>query len=741
MVFITPSAFAADGQDKSGTPSERVVVFSLPRVTWETLREADTPHIDTLISRGSVAAMSVRAISVATTPAQGYVTLSAGNRGTAADPTRSTFLRRDEMYYGEKTSTVFQRQRGDIPNKTAALGISFELTRRSNLTGRYNSRVGLFAQSLHAHGKSVAVFGNADECLTDSPECFDRSIAYFAADTNGIVRSGDISRDLLSTNNDQHKKLTLDNKIMTSKVKTSLEKNDVLIVECSDLERIERARRETKQSVSAQDFREAIEKCDELVGKILPSLTMEHDQVYLLSPSAPKVQEQTTIFIAAGKDIPRGYASSATTRWSGVVTLVDIAPTILTSLGVPLPEKMNNTLLDWDKNTLSSESRMQHLVTMNDQAVVRDNSIKSVRLFLVLAMIVSMLIAMVAFTRGGKWRTIARFLLLMAASIPTLSFLLKPLYISLEDSARIIAVLVVLSSMAAVLCMRIARKWGTLHLILGFAAVNLTVFITDILLGGYLQFSSIFGNSPVTAGRFAGFGNSTFAIVAITSIIIVAIVKELTGSKDSQTKKKINIALIAFLIAILVIDGVPYYGSDVGGVLALTPTIFIIGMMLFDRRFGWKSFFLSSFITVGAITVFAFLDLARPVSQRTHLGRFAESVMDGSAGVIVERKLMENMRAFQASSLSLIVLVSIFYILFIVFYRDRIMKKSKDTYPGLRFLLFPGLIVAILGMALNDSGVAIPAMMFAFAIPAISLLALEPATQDVAVDEKTIEAV
>ena len=741
MVFITPSAFGSDGQDIKAKSSERVVVFSLPRVTWETLREADTPHIDTLISRGSVAAMSVHAISVATTPAQGYVTLSAGNRGMAADPTRSTFLGRDEIYNGEKASTIFQRQRGDVPNKTAALGINFELTRRSNLTGRYNSRVGLFAQSLHEHGKSIAVFGNADECLTDSPECFDRSIGYFASDANGVVRNGDVSRGLLSTNENKLKKLTLDNEMMASKVKSSVEKNDVSIVECSDLERVERARRETKQSVSAQDFREAIEKCDQLVGKILPSLSMERDQIYLLSPSAPKAQEQTTIFIAAGKGIPQGYASSATTRWSGVVTLVDVAPTILTSINVPLPEKMNNTLLDWHKNTLSNESRMQHLVAMNDQAVVRDNSIKSVRFFLVLAMIVSMLIAMIAFTRGGKWKSIARFLLLMAASIPTLTFLLKPFYISLVDSARIIAVLVLLSSMTAVLCMRIAQKWGTVRLLLWFAVVNLTVFITDILLGGYLQFSAIFGNSPVTAGRFAGFGNSTFAIVAITSIIIVAMVKELTESKDSQTKKKINIALIAFLVAMLVIDGVPYFGSDVGGVLALTPTIFITGMMLFDRRFGWKAFFLSSFVTVGAITAFAFLDLARPVSQRTHLGRFAESVMDGSAGVIVERKLMENMRAFQASSLSLIVLVSIFYILFIVFYRDGIMRKTKDKYPGLRFLIFPGLIVAILGMVLNDSGVAIPAMMFAFAIPAVSLLALEPATQDAVVDKKTVETV
>lgn len=708
------------------SPDKHVVVFSLPRVTWDLLIDANTPEIDSLISVGSVGALSVRTLGPVTTPAQGYATLSAGNRAAAVDAMTATFVNPNENYDGQSADKLFYEQRGKVAIKNpSALGVGFERSVRANMRGLYNSKIGSLADALKDDGKSIAVFGNTDTCMTQSPECYERSVGYFASNSNGVIQYGDVSRDLLESKFSSKSTIRmLDNSIVAKKAKESIIKHDVTVVECSDLEKIEVARADTKKEVSETDFRNALEKCDDLIGSILPSIDLSTDQIYVLSPSAPKVQQQTTVFIAAGQPIPKGYASSATTRRQGVVTLVDIAPTILTSLDVPIPKDMSDTLLDWRKKSISNASRENFLVKMNNQAIVRDQSIKPVTNFLIVVFILSVLIAMIAFTRSSKWKRYAEFLALVCAMYPTVTFIVQPASLVIGRSFGFIGVFLAISAFGALLAMLAAKRWSYPPVILVIIILSLGVQIIDIIFGGYLQFNSFFGYSPVVAGRFAGFGNQSFAIVAITSVIIVAMVKELTTNNKRLNQKRINLFVLIFLVGILLIDGAPYFGSDVGGVLALTPTIFIVGFMLFEKKINLKALLLSAVVTFVAVTSFAFIDLARPVSKRTHLGRFAQSLKEGEAGIIIERKIFANLKILSGSVWSVIVLLSVLYILFLVLHKKQYFQNANSVHPGFKYLVTPSIVVALLGMFLNDSGVAIPAMMFIFLVPTITLLAL-----------------
>ncbi len=316
------------------------------------------------------------------------------------------------------------------------------------------------------------------------------------------------------------------------------------------------------------------------------------------------------------------------------------------------------------------------------------------------------------------------FFSLVAASIPTIGFLIKPFMESLETSNNVVALIAVLAAISAAVLLWCGRKWGFVPVVLAIAVINLAVQFGDILTGGNLQFNTVFGYSPVVAGRFAGFGNQAFAIVAISAVIVVAMVKEIANAHPQWNQKRVNIGLIAFMIVVLVIDGAPYWGSDVGGVLALTPTIFVVGLMLFNKRVGAKALVVASVVTVGTISAFALVDLARPPAERTHLGRFAESLMNGQAGIIIERKIAANLRILTASVWAVIVIVSLLYLAFLFFHPERFLRKTNDAHPGFIFLAYPGIVVGLLGMALNDSGVAIPGMMLAIAIPAVTLLAL-----------------
>lgn len=730
---LSLSTVASASENKTKKPKRHVVIFSMPRLTWASLEKADTPNIDKLIGRGSIAAMSVRTLGPVTTPAEGYATISAGSRAAAVSSSGTSFVGGEETFDGDLGSSIYRDENSTTTKeKVAAFGVGFDLSRRLNQKGLNNSKIGSLADALDKKNKSIAVFGNADNCLTDSRSCFERAVAYVGTNSKGIVEYGDISRDLLQAKEQTTSRLNTDMEKLAVQTTSALAKHDVVVSECSDLERVEHDRPRTSSKKSDDDYIKEVENCDRFIGMAMKSIDLNNDRVYILSASSPRAVEQTTVFIAAGKSIPKGYATSSTTRRGGVVTLVDIAPSALKFLKVSIPKNMGETFLDYKKSSHSSQARIDKLVKLNAQAIVRDKSIASSTSLLVLLVIFGVLVAMIAYTRARSWRNFARFIALMAMSIPTLGFLVKPLTERLDTPLNFMVLFLVISALLSALFMFSIKKFGLAKVILGIVSVNIVVQFVDILFKGSLQLNTVFGYSPVVAGRFAGFGNLAFAIISMSAIVFVAMVKELATTNPKWNIKKINVWLIIFLVVVLIFDGAPYLGSDVGGVLALTPTIFVVGLMLYNKKISFKALLVSAFVTVATITTFAFIDLARPEEERTHLGRFASSLVKGEAGTVIERKLNANLSILTSSVWAVAVIFALLYLSFLFLHPEKFLQRTSSKHPGFKFLAYPGLVLGVLGMVLNDSGVAIPGMMLAVALPVVTLLSLGIADEDYA---------
>ena len=75
------------------------------------------------------------------------------------------------------------------------------------------------------------------------------------------------------------------------------------------------------------------------------------------------------------------------------------------------------------------------------------------------------------------------------------------------------------------------------------------------------------------------------------------------------------------LVLAIVIDGMPFWGSDVGGVLAFVPAVGVTAAVLLGHRVRWRSVAVWGAAAVTVVAVFAALDLSRPADRRTHLGR------------------------------------------------------------------------------------------------------------------------
>lgn len=720
MIIGSSSSFASETTpDELSPQTPRVVLVSLPRVTWKILRDSQTPNIDSLINRGSIASLSIRTPQKTRTIEKGYASLASGNRALAVPSESSTFYAPQELVESQFAGEIYQEQQGAKPGNVAAVSVGFELVRSLNNNGLFPADVGSFAAALESKGKSVSVFGNSDTCAQPKRSCHQRAIGYMGVNQNGVVRFGDVSQDLLNSD------LSVDMNVLKRKTIDSLIRHNVTAVECSDLEKIEQVRKSTTASISKTNFDNAMAQCDKLIGSIVSKLDFSRDRIFIVSPISPQAQEQMTIFIAAGKGIRPGYAISGITRREGIVALADIAPSILTFLGVEPPDSMVTTLLDFKPSSQSLASRQNSVIQTNDRALIRDSSFVMVSALFILTVFLGVILSIVAHTKYPRMRGSAKMFSLMSACMPTLTFLMLPIMLTLGSPQKVAAGFFALAMISAGVVYFFGEKFGYVKAMLGLVSINLGVQIIDIITNGHLQLNSLFGYSAIVAGRFAGYGNLTFSIIAISAVCFVALIQELSVSHPQWNMKWVNRCLIIFLVCILVLDGAPTFGSDVGGVLAIAPTIYVIYLMLAKRRFNVKSFAISVISAVVAISIFSLFDLTRPISERTHLGRFVKIFLNGQAGVVIERKILSNFHILTNSLFASVLILGTIFGLFLFMRPEKFLSETTKAHPSFRFIAYPGLIVGVLGMFLNDSGVAIPGMMIAIAFPIISLLTFE----------------
>jgi hypothetical protein len=245
----------------------------------------------------------------------------------------------------------------------------------------------------------------------------------------------------------------------------------------------------------------------------------------------------------------------------------------------------------------------------------------------------------------------------------------------------------------------VARR-SLLGALLLVPALTFAVLAVDQLTGSSLQLSSPLGDNPLSAARFAGMGNLDFAAFATAALLVAGLV----GGRLSRVPGAVCAA--AIVLVALVIDGAPSLGDDIGGVLALLPAgLVLVAFVARVRITVWRAIGALA-VAVAVAVLIALADYARPAADQTHVGRFVGQVLHGGAGTEVRRK-------FDASVGSLGLTVATFIVVFALvtgwLARHRI-RAALTEVPGLVAVVASLVVLAVLGMALNDSGVAIPAM-------------------------------
>jgi hypothetical protein len=685
----------------------RAAVFTLPGVTWAEVDRVRPPNLLELVEQGSAGSVSVRTISSRTSYASGFATLGAGSR---LDAPRAA---------GSSAAASVSRS----PETDIAIEAVEVLERFADDAG-YNAAPGALASALDV---DVAAVGNSDPGLDPpTPAGHGRWATLAAMDEAGTVDRAWVGPDLLVEDATAPFGVRTDEEAMDEALDGALEDPcAVTFIDPGDLTRVDEwaLATDTEQPDARED---ALLAADRMLGITMDSLD-EADLLIVVSPTSPWWDEEIHlgVGVARGPGFDPGTTlESASTRRASVVTLPDVAPTILDHFDVsPVPAMTGRT---WFAVPASGDP-VATAVDFDDESIFVEGFKGPVSTAYVIVQVLVYLLAIFVLTRNGNVESrrgltsLAEITALAIVAFPMATYAAGAFDGHALGTGGYILLLVGLDAVAVAGAVFVSRD--PLDRLLVLTSATVLLLFLDLFTGGRLQINTVLGYSPVVAGRFAGLGNIAFAVLGTASLLTGVLVAHKWREKSWALP-----AVAALFVATVIVDGAAPWGSDVGGILALVPSLGVTWLLLADRKPDLKIVLFAGIVAVVAVGAFLAFDLARPSDEQTHLARLFDDVRLRGWSVLwdtIERKIEANIRLFRTSIWTFFVPPALVAMALLMRRPRGRWQAVAARFPRLRAGLVGGLVLAVVGFAVNDSGIVIPAVVLSFLVPTAVLTHLK----------------
>jgi len=692
---------------------DRVLIFTLPNVGWADLDRVELPNLERFFERAAVAGLSARASTDRRTTrlGDGYITLGAGTRAIGdAGVTDGQGFGADEPFGADTAAEAFRRRTGrEVESGIVQLGVAQIVAGNDDLL--LDAEPGALGETLADAGYSRAVIANADGTEPrGEPPVFRRQAVNALMDEHGVVSGGRVDPGLLADDGHAPYGVRLDRAAVVSAFETAWVSRSVVLVEASDL-----VRADTYRSVatSAQDqalVDAALRRSDRLFGELMDEVDPGRDAVLVVGPAHAEGTAALTVAALGAPGIEPGLLRSATTRRSGFVQLYDVAPTVLDLVGVDRPSSMAGRPFEVGRRGGDTGDRIAFMIEANEAARFIAGRVEPLALVIVTAH--AALLALTWLWLAGRWRAPVAPLALEFGALVLLG-LIPAVYLArlvpFHDLGAVpywMFLVGVAIALAAVYRL-VGRRTAINSLVVATGAIA-GLLALDVLFGSRLQINSALGNSPIVAGRFTGFGNLAYAALGSAALALAVFVVARIGRPTGTW------IAVGILTVVLVVDGAPFWGSDVGGVLSLAPAFLVTGGLLFGWKFRLRTMLLAAGATVVAVAGFALLDLARPSERRTHLGRLFEKIGDeGWSGfaTVVTRKLEANVGNVANTVWALSVIAAVGFVIALLVWAPARLRDLDRSTPVFRAGAIGAAVLLGLGFALNDSGIKVPGVM------------------------------
>jgi hypothetical protein len=676
----SPAASTPDG----GSRTDYVIIAGAPGLRWDDLSPTGTPALWRLAQGGSIGALTVTSARRTTCPADGWVTLGAGNLA------------------GWVTGPVA----GRCPPLSVAITspdhIGAFVAEQRRVVARsqeesWGARPGALAESVRC---TVAVGPGAALAAARPIGRVDRYVERLPPDPAALLSE--------------------------------------CVLTIVDLGSI---------SGSGAARMAAVRRADQTLGRLVaarPAASL----VMVAGLADTDQPARLHVAIVDGPGFAGGWLASPSTGRSGYLQLFDLAPTALTALGKQPPAKLfagaSARRLDGRPDQLARA--VGHLADADREAGAQRSVAGTFFLLLVVAQLIVLGLAAPILWRvrrgAGAFanrptpprlrRALEVALLMSGLAVPAaLAADVVPWWRAGLPGLVFTLVWLALLGLTTAMVLASPLRRSILGLPATAAALAASIVGLDVIGGARLQLNGVTGYSALEGGRYAGIGTVGLGVL-IAGVLLVA------GALAQRVSHRWRPVVVAAVGAVGVIAvGSPYLGSDAAGAIALTAGVCVAAVM---STGGW--------LTTGRVLVaclaglavtgaFAWLELRRPAEQRGSLGQFLAAVGDGSAGVLIRRAGAANVTAVASSPLTVLSFAAGLFAFAVLMQPWGGLKRLFGIYPAIRAAAAGLVIAGLLGGLLNGAGLTVAGATAAISLPLITAAALRALVH---ADERTVAA-
>lgn len=737
-------------------PSPTVLLVGVTGVRWDDLSTVGTPALAELAATGAVGSTVVRSVRSSTCPSAGWLAVGAGGR---ADDTR--------VADGSCRTLAEPDTTGRVPgwDDFVAATDASAYDSRLGLLGDAVASAGVVATGI-GPGAAIALAGSDGAVVGEHVDLPGTTDALRDATTAALAGSSLVVVDAGSVRDPGR----------ATRDRAAGDEGDAAPADPTQVDPTgaDPAQEVGPEVVAEPDRAEQVRAVDARLGAVLDAARAAGDEptVLLLSVADSGRRAHLQIAAATGAGTAPGLLGSASTRQPGLLQTTDVAPTLLDALGIrehAAAGALVGAPVRVAADDRSSADRVAALVDQNRRAQAVAPRVSGFYVLWVTLNLVLYVVVTVGLTRRGRsllaWvrrrsrgrsavphagqeqaqaRGVLQALRVAAvavAAIPVATFLAN-----LVPWWRAGAPGWVLGSLVAALALLVAvaayavPAWrrtplGPVGVVAAITAVALGL---DVALGARLSLDSLMGPGSLVAGRFYGFGNPALALFVTATILgAVAVVDPLVrrGRRRAATVVVALVGVLTLGVVSGIVSTTPTTGANFGGPPVVVAGFLVLVVVTAGARLGWRRLALVVAAGITASVVLSVLDWLRPADERTHLGRFVETVLDGGLGGVLLRKAGTNLRILLGSEQTLLAIGGLLLVVILLGRPARSALRAADGGPyawlsggaPLRALttdapLLVGGLTALavalgFGFAINDSGVVVPATGVGLAVP------------------------
>ncbi|MDR6315819.1 hypothetical protein J3R03_000015 [Actinoplanes couchii] len=670
-VSLAGLTFRPGGQTTRGD-ADYVVVAAAAGLRWEDLDPVRTPALWQEARDGSVGWLSVRSAHAVTCPADGWLTLGAGN------------------YAAWDTRAVSGRCPDAAPALTQPDGIGANLTDQPSVVRAnqdrlpYGTTPGALAESVRC---SVAVGPGAAIAAARPFGRVDRYVAELPADPAPLL--------------------------------------DDCVLSVVDLGTI---------AGDGAERAAAVEAADRTLARVLAARP-QNSMMLIAGLADTDTTSRLHVAIAEGPGWEGGWLTSAGTGREGYLQLVDLAPTVLSVLGRDAPEKLfaGYTATSAPGRPADPAEAMQGDRDADRRAIAQRGVAEIFFTVLAIVQLVLFVAVVPVLIRARRHAgplgpplpprrvVVLAELALIAAGLAIPASLLADVapWWNSDHPAWLFGAATAALMAAGTLLVRLAPRFErTLWPMAAVSAVSVLVVAVDLVTGARLQLNGVAGYSAIHGVRYAGLGSVGLGVF-VAGLLLLA------GSLAQwATKRWRPLVVVTFGGLGVVMVGSPYLGADPVGAIAVTAGVCVAaaistGGWLTFPRFAWAA--LSG---VAVTLAFAVVDLRRPPLEQGTLGRILTALGDGTAGPAMQRATAANGQALVDSPLTLLALLGAIMMVFCQFSPWGGLNRVYGLHPAVRAGVAGTVVATLIAGVLGGTALGAAGAAAAAAVPVAVLTAL-----------------